>query len=141
MTDPGILARAVGRLRRSRSSDPGLAIRRYNDVSERKLIRQLYQLSQEELAAVERYERAHRARPAVLDKLRHVRQGGADAGVVEALRDYERKLRSREPLDRPRAEFEHGGRALNELKLSEPQRAADGADGQLRRAQAAQRQG
>jgi hypothetical protein len=70
-----------------------------------------------ELATVETYERAHAARPVVLDKLRYMRgseplQGydaptteqiakalaGADAETVKAVRVYERKFQHRQPV-------------------------------------------
>jgi hypothetical protein len=87
----------------------------------------------------------------VLEKLGYVRQGGADATVVDALRAYERKGRSsREELDelaalsqearyhRERLELYraklYGGRAISEAKLRELERAADGAEARLKRA-------
>jgi hypothetical protein len=73
-----------------------LAINRYDAISERKLIAQLHQLSPEELLAIEEHERAHQARPAVLESLGYARQGGADAKVVDALRAYERNGRLRQ---------------------------------------------
>ena len=80
---------------------------------------QLSELSQAELATLETYERAHEARPVVLDKLRYMRGSeplpgydglsteqiaealaGADAERVKAVRDYERKFhRRRSVLD------------------------------------------
>jgi hypothetical protein len=129
----------------------GLAIDRYDTISEKKLIAQLHQLSPEELLAVEEHELTHQARPAVLEKLGYVRQGGADATIVDALRAYERKGRStREELDelaalaqearyhRERLELYraklYGGRAVSEAKLRELERAAEGAEGRLKRA-------
>jgi len=78
---------------------PGLAINRYDAISERKLIAQLNQLSPDELLAIEEHELAHQARPAVLESLGYARQGGADAKVVDALRAYERKGRIRRARD------------------------------------------
>ena len=71
----------------------------------------LSRLSQVELAAVEAYERSHRDRPAVLDKLRYMRGSQplpgydalspdeiadalaeADGETIRAVRDYERKF-------------------------------------------------
>jgi hypothetical protein len=70
-----------------------------------------------ELAAVEAHERAHAARPVVLDKLRYMRGGealpaydaltteqiakalaGADAETVKAVRDYECKFQHRQSV-------------------------------------------
>jgi hypothetical protein len=80
----------------------------------RDLIAQLPQLSQVDLVAVEAYERSHRDRPPVLDRL-HYLQGRepvpgydalatneivetlahADATTLKAVREYERKRRGR----------------------------------------------
>jgi hypothetical protein len=88
-----------------------LPVAGYDQLDDKKVIGRLPQLSQVELAAVETYERSHRERPAVLDKLRYMRcseplpgydalgpeeivkaLGGADTGTVKAVRDYERKF-------------------------------------------------
>ena len=89
----------------------------------------------------------------MLEKLGYARQGGADAQVVDALRAYERKGRSRDAVNelealaqearyhRERLELyrakQYGGRAVSETKLRELERAADGAEARLRRARAA----
>ena len=149
------LSRLRGLPRDGRDQPPGagLAINRYDTISERKLIAQLHQLSPEELLAIEEHELAHQARPAVLEKLRYARQGGADATVVDALREYERKGRSREAdnelqaltqearyhrerLDLYRAKL-YAGRAVSDTKLRELERSAAGAEDRLRRARAA----
>ena len=86
----------------------------------------------------------------MLERLGYARQGGADAQVVDALREYERKGRSRDAsneLDalaqearyhRERVELYrakmYGGRAVSEAKLRELERSADGAEARLRRA-------
>jgi hypothetical protein len=94
-----------------------LPISGYDRLKEKEIADQLSQLSQVELATVETYERAHEARPVVLDKLRYMRGGeplpgydaltteqivealaGADAGTVKAVRDYERKFRHRQSV-------------------------------------------
>jgi hypothetical protein len=86
----------------------------YDQLKEKRIASQLSQLSQVDLATVESYERAHAARPVVLDKLRYMRGSeplpgydaltteqiasalsGADAQTVKAVRDYERKFRRR----------------------------------------------
>ncbi|MBN1528918.1 MAG: hypothetical protein JW895_07650 [Thermoleophilaceae bacterium] len=102
------------------------------------------------MLAIEEHELAHQARPAVLEKLRYARQGGADAEVVDALREYERKGRARETANeldaltqearyhRERLELYraklYGGRAVSETKLRELERSAEGAEARLRRA-------
>jgi hypothetical protein len=88
-----------------------LPISGYDGLKDKQIADQLSQLSQEELATVETYERAHEGRPVVLDKLRYMRGSeplpgydaltpeqiaealaGADAETVKAVRDYERKF-------------------------------------------------
>jgi len=117
------------RIRRSRDSErgpqadtsspaePALPIARYDQLNAKQIRDQLSQLSQVELAAVETYERAHRSRPAVLEKLRYMRSSeplpgydaltpeqiatalaGADAETVRAVRDYERKFQHRQSV-------------------------------------------
>lgn len=117
------------RNRRSRGSGGGtqaatsspdeheLAISGYDGLKEKEIAGELSRLSQVELAAVERYERAHEARPVVLDKLRYMRGSeplpgydaltteqiaealaGADAEMVKAVRDYERKFQHRQSV-------------------------------------------
>jgi hypothetical protein len=91
-----------------------LPISGYDQLKDKEVSDQLSQLSQVELATVETYERAHRSRPVVLDKLRYMRSNepmpgydtltaeqiaaklaGADAETVKAVRDYERKFQNR----------------------------------------------
>jgi len=89
----------------------------YDQLDAKKVGDRLAQLSQVQLATVETYERAHRNRPAVLEKLRYM-QGteplpgydtltteqiaealaGADAETVKAVRDYERKFQHRQSV-------------------------------------------
>lgn len=118
-----ILERIRNRSPRAEAGDPGstdatpadgLPIPRYDHLDDKKVIEQLSQLSQVELAAVEAYERSHGERPAVLDKLRYMRGSeplpgydaltteqiaealaGADTHTVKAVRDYERKFQHR----------------------------------------------
>ena len=115
----------VLRHRRSEESDGGPApsgpaagqpapIAGYDALATAALCARLHELSQHELEAVERYEREHRDRPAVRDKLRYLRTSeplpgydaltpdqiaaalaDADATTVKAVRDYERKFRDR----------------------------------------------
>jgi hypothetical protein len=94
-----------------------LAIDGYDGLAVRKIIVRLPQLSQKQMTAVETYERAHRQRTVVLEKLRYLRGDeplpGYDAlspdEISAALRDadltsldrvryYERRLRNRETV-------------------------------------------
>jgi hypothetical protein len=85
---------------------------------------------QVELAPVETHERAHAARPVVLDKLRYMRGGEAlaraDAETVKAVRDYERKLQRRQSaLDEtarvlPTSRASAGEERLHEEKVGAP---------------------
>jgi hypothetical protein len=94
-----------------------LPISGYDGLKDKQIADQLSQLSQEELAMVETYERAHEARPVVLDKLRYMRGSeplpgydalaseqiaeqlaGADAETVKAVRAYERKFQHRQSV-------------------------------------------
>jgi hypothetical protein len=94
-----------------------LPISGYDQLKDKEVSDRLSQLSQVELAAVETYERAHRSRPVVLEKLRYMRSSeplpgydaltteqiatelaGADAETVRAVRDYERKFQHRQSV-------------------------------------------
>jgi hypothetical protein len=94
-----------------------LPISGYDGLKDKQIADQLSQLSQEELATVETYERAHEGRPVVLNKLRYMRGSeplpgydaltseqiaealaGADAETVKAVRDYERKFENRQSV-------------------------------------------
>ncbi len=94
--------------------DGTLPIEGYDKLDQRAVADRLRSLSQAEMEAVESYERAHGARPYVLDKLRYMRTteplpdydtltpeqitealGSADAGTVKGVRDYERKFADR----------------------------------------------
>jgi hypothetical protein len=94
-----------------------LPISGYDGLKDKQIADQLSQLSQEELATVETYERAHEGRHVVLDKLRYMRGSeplpgydvltseqiagalaGADAETVKAVRDYERKFQHRQSV-------------------------------------------
>jgi hypothetical protein len=102
---------------RSSPDEHELPISGYDGLKEKEIAGQLSQLSQVELATVETYERAHEARPVVLDKLRYMRGSeplpgydaltteqiaealaGADAEMVKAVRDYERKFQHRQSV-------------------------------------------
>jgi hypothetical protein len=96
---------------------PHVPIPDYDQLSDKDVSERLSQLSQVELAAVETYERAHGNRPAVLNKLRYMHDteplpgydsltteqiaealAGADAELVRAVRDYERKFQHRQSV-------------------------------------------
>ena len=89
-------------------------VARYERLGESEAVAGLRQLEQVELTAIEAFERSHKARPAMLNKLRYLRQvepfsgydaldgdgvidamATADAPTVKAVRGYERKLRHR----------------------------------------------
>lgn len=91
-----------------------LPIAGYDQLKDKEISDRLAQLSQAELATIESFERAHGARPAVLEKLRYMRSSeplpgyddltsdeiaaalaGANAQTVRAVRDYERKFQRR----------------------------------------------
>jgi hypothetical protein len=101
----------------SSAEEHQLPISGYDGLKEKEIADQLSRLSQEELATVEAYERAHEDRPVVLDKLRYMRGSeplpgydaltteqiakalaGADAETVKAVRDYERKFQHRKSV-------------------------------------------
>jgi hypothetical protein len=112
------------RKRRSHADAPGeeasspdaaeLPFPDYDKLDDKQIGARLDELSQVELAAVESYERSHKDRPEVLDKLRYMLTSeplpgydalspeqiaealaGADAETVRAVRDYERKFGER----------------------------------------------
>src|ERR1044072_7988372 len=91
-----------------------LPIPDYDRLSTRKVLNALSDHSQVELEAVETYERSHKSRAAVLDKLRYMRgsepmQGydalsveeigsaleRADLATIKKVRGYERKVANR----------------------------------------------
>jgi hypothetical protein len=106
----------------SQGADPGgrevgkakFPIPRYDRLNAKRVNEKLPQHSQIELAAIETYERSHKDRSTVLQRLRYLRgpepiQGydaldeddvpaalqGADVKTLDGVRDYERKLRRR----------------------------------------------
>lgn len=87
---------------------------RYRKLNERQAIAALGPLTQVELTAIERFERTHRDRVSVLDKLRYLREpepmpgydaldpkaisealAEADTDTVKSIREYERKHENR----------------------------------------------
>jgi hypothetical protein len=94
--------------------DDAVPIRAYDGLKDRNLVAQLHLRSQVELAEIERYERSHKDRRAVLDKLRYLRDAeplegydllerdeiltrlsAADTTTLGRVRGYEMKLRGR----------------------------------------------
>ena len=95
------------------ADDPNLT-ERFERLNERDAVNELGQLDQAALLAVEAFERSHRHRPAVLNKLRYLRQpeplpgydrlepdaiadalGRADTPTIKLVREYERKMQGR----------------------------------------------
>jgi hypothetical protein len=119
-----LLDRLHNRSPRGEAGDPGsaeassadehrLPIARYDQLDGKQVIPHLSHLSQLEPAAVEAYERSHRERPVVLDRVRWLRGGeplpgydaldsdaivralaDADAATIKAVRSYERHHRN-----------------------------------------------
>jgi hypothetical protein len=104
-----------GDSRESSASDSSSALTvRYDGLDEREAVAELARLNQVDLTAIETFERSHRKRPAVINKLRYLRQTeplpgydalessevaealtGADSRTLKAVREYERKLQRR----------------------------------------------
>ena len=95
-------------------ADPGLPFAGYDRLDTRKVIDALSNHSQIELEAVEAYERSHKSRERVLDKLRYMRGSEplpgydalsveeivnalepADPVTIKRIRGYERKFANR----------------------------------------------
>lgn len=95
-----------------------LPLAHYDKLDPKKVIGQLHQHSQVELAAIESHERSHGARPVVLNKLHWLRGseplsgydaletgqvvaelGRADAATVKAIREYEHKFQGRKEIE------------------------------------------
>jgi len=96
------------------TSDTQSPIDGYDRLGARKIVAQLPQHSQIELATIETHERSHKARPAVLNKLGYLRGDeplpgydsldpeqistgldGADLDTAKRVREYERKFKRR----------------------------------------------
>jgi hypothetical protein len=105
---------APGSAEAGSADEQRLPIARYDQLEGKQMFPQLSQLSQVELATIEAYERSHRARPVVLNRLRWLRGNeplpgydalgsdeivrllaDADAATVKAVRSYERHHRDR----------------------------------------------
>jgi hypothetical protein len=119
----------------SDESQPALA--RFERLNERQAIGQLAKNNQLDLTAIEEFERSHADRPAVLNKLRFLRQpepmegydalqpsemsqalSGADLTTLRAVREYERKLRRRPIV---LEEIEGALHATGKRRVAEPQ--------------------
>jgi hypothetical protein len=113
----------------TRSDDGQLPIPGYDRIGDKDLIAGLSKHSQVELTAIETYERAHKERVPVFDKLRYLRgqeplQGydalsvkeilagleGADSETLQTTRVYERKFQNRPDV------LERVGTALRERR-------------------------
>ena len=98
----------------TRSDSAQLPIPGYDRIKDKDLIAELCKHSQAELAAIETYERSHKDRPPVFDKLRYLRGQepfqdydslsveatlsgleGADMATLQRTRVYERKFQRR----------------------------------------------
>jgi hypothetical protein len=137
-------------------SDAGeFPIRGYDKLDPREIGARLDGLSQVELAAVEAYERSHRDRPQVLDKLRYMRMNeplpdydtlspaqisqalaGADAETVKGVRDYERKFGHRPEVMDEAARVLAKAKSSPEETLAREAREARVRDGFASRAKA-----
>ena len=97
--------------------DASVPIQGYDGLKTRPLIAQLRLRSQAELTEIDRYERSHQDRGAVLDKVRYLRDrepiegydqldadevapalADADSATLSAARSYEVKMRNRQPV-------------------------------------------
>jgi hypothetical protein len=106
-----------GKMAPTATLDDRVAIDGYDNLEVRRLVPQLRLQSQVELATIDRYERSHQDRRAVLDKLRYLREeepidgydrlgpdeilaalGDADATTLAAVRGYETRLRDRDDV-------------------------------------------
>jgi hypothetical protein len=109
-----ILGRKVDAAETTRTDDSQLPIPDYDRIKDKELIGELSKHSQTELAAIESYERSHKDRPPVLNKLRYLRGQeplqdydalsvkeilagleGADTPMLQRTRVYERKFQRR----------------------------------------------
>ena len=149
--------------RHSQGADPGgreigeakFPIPRYDRLSAKRVNEKLPQHSQVELDAIETYERSHKDRSTVLQRLRYLRgpeplEGydaleeddvpaalrGADVKTLDGVRDYERKLRRRslvlEEVAGARREWqsthEQAGEARDEERDVETMRKLEAGD-------------
>jgi hypothetical protein len=125
-----------------------VAIDGYDSLDVRRLVPQLRHRSQVELAQIDSYERAHQQRKPVLDKLRYLRNdepiggydgmtadeavaalAGADVKTLDAVRDYEMKLRIRGEVLAPVAELRREAARRPGAPEEEPATVYDSATG------------
>lgn len=111
----------------------------YEGLDDREVMEKLSEHSQVELGRVEDYERAHKDRKSVLDKLRYMRGrephagydalsaeevvalvAGSDRAAIKRIRGYERKFANRPEV------LEEVARALHERQTSEPAKPPPG---------------
>jgi hypothetical protein len=104
----------------------------YDRLNERHVTKELSKHTQAELAVIEDYERAHKNRVAVLDKLRYMRgrqpiEGyddlspeqivagleEADVATIKEIRDYERKFANRPDILTAVGRVHHHSRQAN----------------------------
>jgi hypothetical protein len=109
-----ILGREVDVAETTRTDDSQLPIPGYDRITDKHVVAELSNHSQAELGAIETYERSHKDRPAVFNKLRYLRGQeplhgydalgvkeilagleGADTGTLQRTRVYERKFQRR----------------------------------------------
>ena len=114
-------------------ADAELPFAGYENLDDREVMAKLSQHSQTELSNIEDYERAHKKRPSVLDKLRFMRGreplpgydamsadevvaviAGADREAIKRIRAYERKFAKRPDI------MEAVSHAMHERQTSEP---------------------
>ncbi len=119
----------------SPSDDGRLPIPGYDRISDKNLLAELSKHSQVELTAIEAYERSHKNRHPVFDKLRYLRGQeplhgyddlsvkeilagleGADTETLQRTRTYERKFQRRPDV------LEQVGTALREHRASSTHR-------------------
>jgi hypothetical protein len=128
-------------------ADPGLPFAGYDRLDARKVIDALSDHSQIELEAVEVYERSHRSRDPVLDKLRYMRGSEplpgydtlrveeivtglerADPATIKKVRAYERKFANRPPVLEAVVRAHHQGLADLPAPAYQPMSARSGRD-------------
>ena len=120
----------------------------YDRLKPREVKKDFSSRTQDELEGIERYERANKKRPAILDKLRFMRGRqplpgydqlspeeiggeleGADIATIKAVRDYEKKFANRPEVLEETARVHRltrGNAPLPDAPSYAPQSASDG---------------